>query len=599
MAANTLALTASDTGTQVPLRGDMAVSLNFTPDADFDILLKTFDTASFVISSTAGLFQQVDGTFASTLTIGGKALLWVNLRFNVIDTVWELAMHNLITAEVVGGGGGTGSGVGTGLRELVTLTPDSNGAVQMNGTLSNNFFINMTGSVKHLNPVNFVAGEEITVTYRQDSTGSRSLTHDTLFELPGAQDVGLSATPLVYDLIKYNVVSDETGFGYLVRPSIGAYTKVTAIARIGSTMYYMLGGAAALGAFNKVLPGQTVYIIRNGVGPEATAAIVGSTTAGDNPSYVVAGAPLPGTGLRPTLTMLATTRPAYGKAVLNFENNQTVEVRDLIIRDARNADGDARGIAPNSPATQHFTIRNVDVVNCCNGVLWGNETFFGDVTLIDTLLDANGVGIDGVGSAGTTKGYTHNIYAGHNDAIFTMTRCTARKSVNGHNIKSRAGTTILNQTWAYNSNQGRELNLPVGGKLYATNCIFNKYDNTQQGNMIGIGEETIDTSRVREYVFTNCLFKHDSTALGADTTFIINFDTTVAMRFIDCQFVGTQALGLNGDPNANPQYVGMTTSKGIRYWPAVPPVFTLTGGPIGPILTPGQPSNVQMTPVTG
>lgn len=604
MSANTLAVLASASGSILPLRGDMAVTLNFTPNEAFDVVLRTTDKSTFSVSSTTALFIGIDGVKSSTITFGGKIGLWVNLRYNIDDAVWEIAESNLVTGETIPtstGGTGDGTGVGTGIRELVVTHPDSNGKILLDGLVSNNFLVEMTANATLLNMTNFVPGEEITVIYRQDATGSRLLAHDTLFAQPNSQPVNLTTTAHALDLIKYNAYQDTDGsMGYMVRPDTLAYGKITTLAKIGNREFFMLGGAAAQGAFNLVQKDQTVYIIRDGLGAECTGSIVGiddSALAAGTPSphYVVAGVAV--NGRRPILALLATTRPAYGKALLNFEACLTVEIRDLVLRDARNADGDARGIAPNT-STQHMIIRNVDILNCCNGVLWGNDAWHGEVTLIDTLLDANGVGIDGVGTNGTTKGYTHNIYGGHNEGTHTHLRTTVSNAVDGHNIKSRSGITRLDQVKTFNSQKGRELNLPVGGKLYATNCWFHKYTNTSQGNMIGIGEETIDTARDREYIFTNVLFQNDYGLPGQDATFITNFDRTVPMHFVDCQFVGDYVNSMQSDPNSDPQYAGMVTVNGLRYYPSAPPVFTFTGGPLGPLLTPGKPDNVQMTPVT-
>jgi len=600
MAANTLAVVAGDSGKDFPLRGDMAVSLDFTPDAGFKVGFRTFDTNQYTITSATGTFLQLDGSVATTLVVGGKSQLWFDLEFNVIDSRWEMARHNLKSGEVLVVVGGGGGGVGTGDRPMVELVQDANGRVYPDGSVSNNFIINANGNVKIGNPLNFQPGDKFTIVYRQDTEGSRGVSHDTLFGLPGGQEIILSTNPLGYDIIEYTTVDQGDSYIYLVKAFVASLAKVTALARIGTTEYPMLGGATGKGAFNLAKPGDTIYIIRDGVGPEATASLNGPSdddvAAGTPvPHYVVAGVAF--NGHRPVLKMLPDTRPAYAKAVLNFEAQEYVEIRDLVIRDARNADGDARGIAPNT-ARQYITIRNVDIINCHNGVLWGNDAFHGRVDMIDTMLDSNGLGIDGPGSNGTTKGFTHNVYAGHNDATFTMLRSSSINAVHGHNIKSRSAVTLLDQVTTYNSQNGREVNLPYGGILRANNCSFHKYSNAAQGNMFGIGEETIDANRVREYTFTNCEFAHDKTGGGQDLTFFINFDTQYAMNFIDCKFSGADALALNIDPNSSPAYVGMTTKKGIRYWPQVPPVFTFTGGPLGPVLPPGQPTNVQMTPPT-
>lgn len=511
-----------------------------------------------------------------------------------------------ITGGGSGGGTGTGgSGSGSGANEAeVALIPDSSGNLTISKTAGINYAVTLAANAKLLNPVGYAAGDRIKIIARQDATGARVMSFDTLYAVPNAQVPVLSTAANAIDKMEIDVTAGANGLEYVLTPYFNNYSTVQPLARIGSTLYYMLGGAAGQGAFNKILPGQTCYIIRNGTGPETTATIMGAADD-SNPSYVVAGAPV--NGERPLLTMLPDTRPAFGKAVLNFERSGTIEYRDLRITGARNTDSDAIGIMFNqsgndaAPDVTHMTIRNVEITNCNNGILTGNTSSHGSLALYDVLLDNNGIGGTDASNShgtGTSNGFVHNIYVGEMQGTATALRMTSTGCQTGHNFKTRADNTDLQQLLTSGSLTGYELNAPNGGTLTVSNSSFHKIGSCTQGILISIGEEGIITTRPRKYKFTNCLFQNDLMGGGRDIPFFVNFDTDVAMEFVDCQFVGADALALSNDPGGQQKYAGMSTVNGIRYWPNVAPVFTLTGGPLGPILTPGY-FPVAMTPVVG
>ena len=490
------------------------------------------------------------------------------------------------------GGGGSGGSV----NNVETSVTAVNAEFTLDKTKGVNYRMNLTSNVKLLNPVGFQAGDIIRLIVQQDAAGARNLSYDNLFSLPGAQVPLLSQAPKSIDKLIIDVSQGESGLEYLVTPQINNYSVVLPLAYINDTIYYKLSGADNMGALNKIKPGETVFINRNGNGAEATGTIDTRAVLTPNPSYVIAGKVV--NGVKPLLKLTADIRPSFGKAVLNFEGNLTVEISDLRISGVRNSDGDARGIAMNAsanaatPFEQHLVIRRVEIDNCNNGLLSGNEALIGSLLIEDSLFNKNGVGSPDAANShgtGTSNGFVHNVYMGRSKAPMVIRRSTFNNSVTGHNLKSRSVRTELYQVSTDSALEGRELNLPNGGVLYAENCTFRKPSSGTQGNLIGIGEETIDTSRERKYTFKNVRFTNEVTGGGKDATFIINFDRDVPMEFIDCEFIGDSAKGLNGDPNNKPEYAGMTTKAGIRYYPTAAPIFTLTGGPIGPILTPGVP----------
>jgi hypothetical protein len=172
---------------------------------------------------------------------------------------------------------------------------------------------------------------------------------------------------------------------------------------------------------------------------------------------------------------------------------------------------------------------------------------------------ANAVGDDG---------FTHGIYMGHAPTDWDATQTTFRQNKLGHNVKSRAAVTRLTRCITDGSETGREIELPNGGRGYFTNGITRKYANAAQNDMVRIADETLDTSRPREYIFKNWHFYHEKNSAN-DASFIWNQDPDVDVICEDCTFDSPNAPGHQwAGSDAN----GMKGRVIVRY----------TGGPVGP-----------------
>jgi hypothetical protein len=604
MAANTLAIVASDSGNSYPLRGDMAVSLNFVPDADFDIELRTFDTNLFVITSTAGKFQQLDGSLATSLVVGGKTSLWLKLRFNTTDGVWEMYNHNLKTGEVISSGGGGGSGSGS--TPEVLLVPDSLGNVTFNAEQGNNFRVVATSNIRFMNPVGYVDGNsDITCVVVQDLVGSRQATWDLNIAMQDGQPGVLATVPGAMNLIRMHATTDPV-LGQLWITELtpdksftAGYSASSVLALINDTSYFQMGvpvGSPFPGAMPVLTDGQTLEVIRNARGPEATGTNI--TNKGDH-IYIVGRSSGIGTDRRPVLKLLPENRPSYGKALLNFEGKGTAHVSNLRLTGARNTGNDARGICHNADGV-NLVASNVEITDCNNGILTGNETMTGNTDIVDMLIDKCGIGgpaPDDPAHGFSTVGYTHSVYFGRNDTTVRLSRMSMTNAIHGDNLKCRSAFLYLNQVLCKNAALGRELEIPNGGWVEATNCIFWKSATSGgTGNTCLVGgnggadnsNEGLITARTRRYKFTNCRFRCDIPGGGRDMMFICSLDGVIPMEFIDCEFIG-DANGVQGTPTSGSDaiYTGCVTKNGIRYKPSAPPIFTFTGGPIGPILPVG------------
>lgn len=502
-----------------------------------------------------------------------------------------------------GGSGGSGGGSGNGMTSEVVL-PVVNAVATPDYALGNNFYVALTGNVMFSNPVNYPSGVDIVITVEQDAVGSHATSFGNNYALPDSQPVNPALAPNAISKINLHQTQGGRWLTDMTPPAsfTFGYGTVTPLARIGSTLYYQMGlplGTTLPGAMFDLLDGQTLEVIRNGRGVEVTGTI--PTTNADSTSKVfrVVGRSVGiGPDFRPLLQALPTTRLSYQKAILNFEGKGHVYVRDLRIAGARNADSDARGLCPNADAMT-MTVNNVEITDCNNGILTGNDndnsgprSMFCDVYLYDMLFDRCGIGGPSTDPTHgySSSGFTHSVYFGHNKASVVMERCTLQNAVEGNNLKCRSANLNIKQVICQGAVSGRELEFPNGGTLYAEDCIFWKGNTSGgTGSLVLVGGngmdpdtvEGTDTTRPRSYTFKNCRFQNDIASAGRDAQFVCNLDHDVAVTFIDCEFIGDVALA-NNVTSSEPTYAGTTTVKGIRYFPGVPPVFTLTGGPIGP-----------------
>lgn len=480
----------------------------------------------------------------------------------------------------VGGGSGGGSGIGTGYTAEVVLTPDGNNEVTPDKALGTSFRVVLKPGVtiKINNPEGFVAGEHLSIVLAQPpevigtAFAAGSMDWGLHWAHPNRQPPVLANTPNAINKVSALLtagnawLTDVTPDG---TKTLG-YGAAAFVARNTSTgvSYYVLRSPTQVAAMTAMKPGETLKILRNSLGIEAYGALDNVNGAGN---YLISGA-LPNL-TRAELRTGPGVRAAYDRGVLAFGGNGlNVTVQDLIVSGAREQSGTAhiaQGVAPGQGA--NVTLRNVRMYDNENGILSPND-YTGTLSIIDCELDANGVGAD--------FGFVHNIYANHHEVGWSALRSTFKNCVGGHNIKSRAGTTTLNQVHCYNSTNARELDLPNGGKLYATNCIFEHLASGAQNDCIRIAAEGVTTTRPREYIFRNCHFINGKNVTNA-ASFVWNEDPDVDCYLIDCTF--------SGGPWADSDIRGNRGRVIVQFTPGVTP---------GPQLPVGYQS-IPVTPIAG
>lgn len=667
MATNILNITAADSGKTFPLRGDMVPVLNFTPaDNHFRVAFMTQDAGTFVISSGARMFRALNAAPQSSLSVGGKVGLFIELMYDTDKNEFVVTKNNLVAGEAVTGGGtgtaatiavaqtvtgapgtsalveniGTSSAVqlkftiprgdagpagagstggaslpagGTTAQYLgktsnldgqvgwltlptgsggasaaftpeVLLTQNANGEITPDKALGSNFRVLLSKTGKVMNPVGFQPGEEISITIRQPIVGGPfTMEWGTAYGFSDRQTPALVTKPGGVNRAR-SKFTDAIGADH-------AAVWVTEVEPKGSTVgygapafmalnvqrnlkYYVLRSPTLLGGMSDIQGGETLKILRDGLGQEA----YGAFELPSGFTATLSGA-LPN-GNRAELRTGAGVRSAFDRGVIALAGNGSYTVQDIILSGAREQGGNHIAAGVNMAGGANATLRNVKIYDCENGINSGNTDYTGLLSLIDCEIDACGVG---------EAGLTHNMYTGHHNQEVSLLRTSSTNSFTAHNLKHRDGIITHKQVLTRSARNGREVNVPNGSKWLAENCHYWKTNGSAQGNLIGIGEEGIATERQHGYVFRNVRFQNDNSGAGADVTFIINYDH-VPMQFIDCEFIGDIALNNNVTTG---EFAGMVTTKGIRHWPDSPPVFTFTGGPLGPVLPVGyQPKAV-------
>lgn len=637
--SNTINVSAINNGFRLPLRGgSMQAVLDFSPDSHFEVGFQTEDTKNYTISSSLHQIQQLDGTYANTLNIGGMILLFVDFMFDTNLQVWKIVRTNMVSQKAqnasssgstTGGTGGTTTVVGstiptptqvgyiltaTGSADgdyawapaptsggtggttssgEVTLAPDSNGQITPNAALGNAFRIVIDGPFKMMNPVGYNPGDKITVHFVRGATAIDNPTWDINYGLVNRQPPILAPTPGAINRMDMALTAGPT-WTCLVTPdstyTLG-YAPASFIARNvqRQTQYYVLrsGSVPATSCgVTDMRPGETLKILRSGLGIEAYGGIDDNNGSG---TYLISGA-LPN-GNRAELRTGPGVRSAYDNGVLACygSNTKTITYQDLIVSGAREQSGNSHTAKGFSVGSGNY---DVNIINCKSydnedGCLTAND-YSGKLSIVDSVFDSNGFGSSS--SSTTPDGSTHNIYYGHTNQEWTALRSTFSNagrqsdSDGGHNIKSRAGITTLNQVRTYNSWHGREMDIPNGGVVHATNCIFEHTSAASQNDCIRIAGEGVDTSRPREYIFRNCRFIN-MISLDRQASFIWTEDTGVPVQLIDCEFVGPSGT--------NYQWAG-STSTGMQGAAGSMVQITFTGGPTGPQL----PVGYNPTPVT-
>jgi hypothetical protein len=181
-----------------------------------------------------------------------------------------------------------------------------------------------------------------------------------------------------------------------------------------------------------------------------------------------------------------------------------------------------------------FTAEDTEIFDCDNGIL----TFGSDITLRRMKMHDNGNPSDG--------GHTHNVYVGGNmvqDAsgwhpatnTLTVEDYYGYGARSAHDIKSRAGITIINRMKSTTGGQGRNLDVPDGGKVDVTDAQFTIPVGAADRTFYGFATESKINSDGGVTTLTRVKLT-DLTNIGGQ---LINiFDTKGILNLIECTYEG-------------------------------------------------------------
>jgi len=477
------------------------------------------------------------------------------------------------TADGAAGWGNQASGNGTGeaFSPEVEIQQASDGTVTFNAVQGTRFRVKLVRNGKFLAPQGYNFGQTIKCSIWQGEQGPFTMEWDLAWAHPNravptlaTQPGGLTKLSADYtgslgvgfpECWETDVTPPGSATGYGV-PSFIARNLTT------GTGYYILRGPTGPAGMTELQNGQTLKILRNGLGVEAYGGI---EQAAPGAMITVSGA-LPN-GKRAELRTGPGIRAAFDRGVIAVGRNAKVTIQDLILSGAREQSGGAHAAQGLSlTGNSEVWLNNVVLTDNENGCLSGNlgnanpaDDYTGTIHMFNCDVYANAVGDDGL---------THGIYMGHSNADWDATQTTFRGNKLGHNVKSRAAVTRLTRVITDNSETGREIELPNGGRGYFTDGRSNKYANAAQNDMVRIADEGVDTSRPREYIFKRWHFYNEKGGAN-QSSFIWNEDPDVDVICEDCTFESPNAPGHQwAGSDAN----GMRGRVIVRY----------TSGPQGP-----------------
>ncbi|HZT51764.1 MAG TPA: right-handed parallel beta-helix repeat-containing protein [Stellaceae bacterium] len=180
-------------------------------------------------------------------------------------------------------------------------------------------------------------------------------------------------------------------------------------------------------------------------------------------------------GVGGMVDLVATQSPPNGKAILTTDANVTIE--NVTFSGASVPDGNGAGIRYE---TGNLVLDNDVFKNNQEGLLAADDPQ-GSITITNSTFTHNGKG----------DGQTHNLYVGDIGTL-TIDHSTFTDAVVGHEIKSRAETTIIENSLIADGPTGSasySIDLPNGGNATIRNNVIEQGPETQNPTIIAFGEE--------------------------------------------------------------------------------------------------------------
>ena len=179
-------------------------------------------------------------------------------------------------------------------------------------------------------------------------------------------------------------------------------------------------------------------------------------------------------GVGGMVNLVATQSPPNGKAILTTDTDVTLD--HIAFSGATVGDGNGAGVRYQGG---NLTINDCYFHDNQDGLL-ANADPSGSITINNSEFAHNGAG----------DGQTHNLYVG-DVAKLTISNSYFHDAVVGHEIKSRAETTIIENSRIQDQNGSASYNidLPDGGNATITNNVIEQGAQSQNPSMIHFGGE--------------------------------------------------------------------------------------------------------------
>jgi hypothetical protein len=244
---------------------------------------------------------------------------------------------------------------------------------------------------------------------------------------------------------------------------------------------FCLGSSAAHGATLQVGPGQTYPTVNSAVAAanDGDTILVQAGTYTNDFSEITHQVTLQSVG--GMVTMQATQDIPNEKAIL-ITDTDTV-INGFIFTGAHVTDDQGANGAGIRYQGGNLTIQNCWFHNNQEGLL--GDGVPGTILIETSEFDHNG------DATGLGAGMTHNIYAGNN-TLLDIESSYIHDAIVGHEIKSRAETTIVNNTLVmdgHGSTASYGIDLPNGGVGTITNTIIDKASTSENPVLVSYGEE--------------------------------------------------------------------------------------------------------------
>ena len=187
----------------------------------------------------------------------------------------------------------------------------------------------------------------------------------------------------------------------------------------------------------------------------------------------------------PRPRVFADGRDAQGKGIWVVRGDDTT-IEHVDLSGAHVADRNGAAIRLEG---RNLTLRRAYLHDNENGLLTGaNAT--SEITIDHCEFARNGGG----------EGFTHNLYVGH-VAKLTVTESYLHHAIGGHNLKSRAMTTVVTDSRLADEADGRasyEADFPNGGRVTLAFNIFQKSTGAENHTLVSYGAEGLagDASHV-------------------------------------------------------------------------------------------------------